>query len=158
MYVGRFDFALEPKDVNAIVDAGKRIKEAVATAVDICHPEHEDLSFLYGIIFIGESLNKAHHSRNVCIFADGEVDRSPTGTGVSGRASIHHARGEIAMGESIVIESILGTTMSVMPVRPASVGQFQGIVPRVCGNAFITGKHEFVLDPRDPLQEGFLIR
>ena len=69
------------------------------------------MSFLYGTIFI--SKKSEVHSKNVCVFADGEVDRSPTGSGVSGRAAIHYKRGEIAMNESITIESILGSKFDV---------------------------------------------
>jgi proline racemase len=77
---------LAATNVTQLVDAGRRIKHAVMRAIPIEHPFERDLSFLYGTIFTGPAEDKAHHSRNVCIFADGEVDRSPTGSGVSARA------------------------------------------------------------------------
>ena len=88
-----------------LIDTGTAIKRAVMAAGGITHPFEEDLSFLYGTIFTGVPLSDGAHSRNVCIFADGEVDRSPTGTGVSGRAAIQHARGEIGLGQELVIET-----------------------------------------------------
>jgi len=86
---------------------------------------------LYGTIFIGKANDATHHSRNVCIFAEGEVDRSPTGTGVSARASLHHARGEIGVGESIIIESILGTLMTVEVTETTTFGEHKAVIPKV---------------------------
>jgi trans-L-3-hydroxyproline dehydratase len=125
---------------------------------DIEHPTNNDLSFLYGTIFIGEPEESNSHSRNVCIFADGEVDRSPTGTGVSGRLAIHYVRGDIGIGEPITIESIIGSKFECKVIEETTFGQHNAIIPEVTGEAFITGKHEFFVDPDDPLGEGILIR
>ncbi|NIV16115.1 MAG: proline racemase, partial [Aliifodinibius sp.] len=97
-------------------------------------------------------------SRNVCIFAEGEVDRCPTGTGVSGRMAIHHARGEIKVGESRIIESIIGSKFSGSVVETTQFGPYPAVIPCVEGRAYITGKHEFLIDPNDPLKEGFMLR
>jgi len=125
---------------------------------ELSHPFSPDLNFLYGTIFTGPAKNPDNHSRNVCIFAEGEVDRSPTGTGVSARAAIHYARGEIALNQPITIESILGSTFQVTAVSKTTFGSYSAVVPRVQGNAHITGMHEFVIDPDDPLREGFILR
>jgi trans-L-3-hydroxyproline dehydratase len=92
------------------------------------------------------------------VFADGEVDRSATGSGVSGRAAIHHARGELAVGEAITIESMLGTCMDVSVVRETTFGSHRAVVPEVTGQAWITGTSEFWFDPGDPLAKGFICR
>ena len=147
-----------PDYANELIDIGRKIKKAVASAYEIEHPEQADLGFLYGTIFTGPAEDPAHHSRNVCVFADGEVDRSPTGTGVSARAAIEVARGRLAAGESMTIESILGTTFSVSPVGHGYCGDQEGIVPLVTGSAHITGRMEHWLDPDDPLRHGFLLR
>jgi trans-L-3-hydroxyproline dehydratase len=97
-------------------------------------------------------------SRNVCVFADGEVDRSPTGTGVSGRAAVLHARGELGAGETITIESLIGTSFDVRVADTTTVGDVPAIIPEVSGAAHITGCHEFFVDPEDPLREGVLLR
>ena len=141
-----------------LVDLGRRIKQAISESVEIKHPFEEDLGFLYGTIIIGPAEDPNHHSRNVCIFADGEVDRSPTGTGVSARVAIHHHRDELPIGESITIESILGTCMDVEAVEAVSFGGFDAVTPQVTGRAWIVGKSEFYFDPSDPLRDGFLLR
>jgi len=149
---------LDGSDYNRLIDYGKRIKYAVMENFKISHPFEEDLSFLYGTIFIGGPYNSKNHSRNVCIFAEGEVDRSSTGSGVSGRAAIHHAKGELKVGEKITIESILGTTMDVEILEETTYGPHKAVIPEVTGTAFITGKNEFWFDPDDPLKEGFIFR
>ncbi len=98
------------------------------------------------------------HSKNVCVFADGEVDRSPTGSGVSGRAAIHYKKGEIAMGESITIESILGTKFDVKVIKELDYGKLSAVIPEVSGNACITGEHTFLIDEKDDLKYGFILR
>ena len=100
---------LEVSNVGAIIQAGREIKDAVAASHEVVHPEEPDLGFLYGTIFTGPASDPQHHSRHVCVFADGEVDRSPTGTGVSARLAILHARGELETGKEITIESLIGT-------------------------------------------------
>jgi trans-L-3-hydroxyproline dehydratase len=116
------------------------------------------LSLLYGTIIVGEAHNPAHHSRNVCIFADGEVDRCPTGTGVSARAALHFARNELALSEPFVVESILGTTFTGEIVETTRFGPYDAVVPQVTGQAHITGQNELLIDPQDPLQNGFILR
>ncbi len=147
-----------PKDFAALVDVGMRIKNAVAEAVEIDHPKEKDLEFLYGTIFTGPSEDPAHHSRHVCVFAEGEVDRSPTGTGVSARAAILSARGALRPKETIVIESIIGSTFGVTVVESQPFGKYDAIIPEVAGSAFITGKHTFLVDVDDPLRTGFVLR
>jgi trans-L-3-hydroxyproline dehydratase len=159
-YVEAAELGLEliPSALSQILTCGQAIKRAVQDATQLCHPDGaEDLNFLYGTIFTGPALDGAH-SRNVCVFADGEVDRSPTGTGVSGRAAVHHARNELGVGERITIESLIGTTFDVEVVRECHVGHLSGVIPRVTGTAFLTGRHEFLLDPSDPLVEGVFLR
>jgi len=151
------ELSANAKNVQRLIHAGREIKKVIQQEFNITHPIHEDLSFLYGTVFHGPARDSTHHSRNVCIFADGEVDRCPTGTGVSGRAAIEYARGDLALGESITIESIMGTTFDVCPLRETEVDQRVAIVPRVTGNAYFTGRNEFWIDPADSLGQGFLI-
>jgi len=149
---------VRPDSCGALIDAGRGIKRAVMDACDIRHPDgDDDLGFLYGTIMY-EPANGKVHSRNCCVFADGEVDRSPTGTGVSGRAALLHASGEIATLERITIESVIGTSFDVRVVETTSVGGTPAVIPEVWGNAHITGQHEFLIDPDDPLRDGILLR
>ncbi|MCS6906540.1 MAG: proline racemase family protein [Anaerolineales bacterium] len=149
---------LEAEDFRTLIDLGMRIKRAVMEAVPIRHPFEEDLSFLYGTIFVGRALQEGHHSRNVCIFAEGEVDRSPTGTGVSARLALHYARKEITFGQPIIIESILGTTFTGKVVQTLQYGPYEAVIPEVSGSASIVGLGEWLIDPQDPLQHGFILR
>jgi proline racemase len=151
--------SVTPEQASQLAAAGDTITKAVNAVLPVQHPLEEDLSFLYGTIFTGPPENPAHYSRNVCIFADAQVDRSPTGTGVSARLALHHARGEIEDGQLIVIESILGaaSTFSGRVVGHAQVGLYPAVVPEVSGSAFITGRHAFVLDPSDELGQGFFL-
>jgi trans-L-3-hydroxyproline dehydratase len=147
-----------PEDYRLLIEKGMAIKRAVMASRAIPHPFEADLSFLYGTIFIGPALSEDGHSRNVCVFAEGEVDRSPTGTGVSGRLAIHYARGEIGFNQPIVIESIIGSRFTGRVAQETTFGPYPAIIPEVEGTAYITGRHEFLIDPDDPLQEGFLLR
>ena len=137
---------------------GLRIKNSVAQSFPIKHPFEDDLSFLYGTIFTGPAFESGHHSRNVCIFAEGEVDRSPTGTGVSARAALHHAKGELQLNKKITIESIVGSLMTVQAVEVTKFGPYDAVIPEVSGTASITGRNEFYFDPEDPFREGFILR
>ncbi len=156
----RVGLSVEPGQTSALVDTGEAIKRAVNGTLTLHHPDDADLEFLYGTILTGPPEDLAHHSRNICVFANAEVDRSPTGTGVSARLAVHHARGEIGEGEAIAIESILGRS-SVFTGSIAGttrVGDIPAVIPEVSGSAFITGRGEYRIDPRDPLGAGFLVR
>lgn len=152
------DLRLLPEEYDRIIDCGRRIKHAVSEHLEIKHPFEEDLGFLYGTIFIGPPVDASHHSRNVCVFAEGEVDRSPTGTGVSARAALHHIRGELSPAESLTIESLLGTCFQVKIAELTEYGPFPAVIPEVTGSASVTGQNSFYFDPDDPLKRGFIFR
>jgi trans-L-3-hydroxyproline dehydratase len=159
-YVDAADFGLKlvREEYRRIIEVGRAIKTAVETHSPPSHPDGPELGFLYGTIFVGPPHAAGAHSRNVCVFADGEVDRCPTGTGVSGRLAIHRARGQVRMDEEIVVESLIGTRFGARIVRMTQVGSHDAVVPEVTGRAFVTGRNEIFLDPEDPLWEGFLLR
>ena len=154
----KLNLSLEPSEVNGLIEAGRQIKKRVIETQKVDHPFEPDLSFLYGTIFTGKPLCSSSDSRNVCIFANGEVDRSATGSGVSARAALHHARGELQVDELMVIESILGTTMEVQITELVTFGPHKAVIPKVKGKASFTGKNSFWFDPEDPLSGGFIIR
>jgi trans-L-3-hydroxyproline dehydratase len=149
---------LEDVPLSQLVKLGASIKSAVNAAHPIQHPFEPDLGFLYGTILVGPPRNPAHHSANICIFADREVDRSPTGTGVSARLALHYAKGELPEGQTIAIESIIGSVFEGKVVGKTKVGPYAAIVPEVSGQAAITGRHQFIIDPADPLGAGFLVQ
>ena len=157
-YVEASSIGLDLDDARALIEAGREIKRAIASSRRIVHPADSDLGFLYGVIFTGPPLETANRHRSVCIFADGELDRSPTGTGVSGSLAVLVARDELEVGERISVESILG---SVFGGEVVAVTEFHGIpavVPEISGTAHLVGRSEFWVDPDDPLAEGFFLR
>ncbi len=150
---------LSPDSYQDLIAHGMAIKHAVMEHdTGIVHPFEEDLGFLYGTIFIDNASSANVDSRNVCIFAEGEVDRCPTGSGVSGRMAIHWARKEINQGETMRIESITGSVFKGSVVREVDYGPFKAVIPQVEGVAHITGMHTFVIDPKDPMKNGFILR
>ncbi|MGQ9478130.1 MAG: proline racemase family protein [Candidatus Bipolaricaulia bacterium] len=149
---------LIPENLQELIAKGMAINQAVSEAHPVRHPFEKDLSFLYGTIFISSPQGKGAQSRNVCIFAEGQVDRSPTGTGLSGRLAIHHARGELGLGEPLVVESLIGTHFTGRVKGTIHYGPYEAIIPEIEGSAHITGRYEFFIDPKDPLRYGFLLR
>jgi len=156
--VAQVGLRCQPEAVDDLIRAGMAIKSAIMKARPIQHPGQPDLGFLYGTIFIDEASSPELHSRNVCIFAEGEVDRCPTGTGVSARLAIHHARGDLEVGQRIEIESILGTRFGGRILETTQVGEIPAVSPEVSGTAHITGRSTFVISPDDPLRHGFILR
>ena len=96
--------------------------------------------------------------RHMCVFAEGEVDRSPTGTGVSARLALLHARGAVGIGDMVRIESVVGSVFSGRIVELADIGGIEAVIPEVFGRAHIIGRSEFWFDPDDDLGRGFLVR
>lgn len=158
-FVRAQDVELEctPKYFNQLIEKGMLIKHAVQATGTVKHPFEKELGFLYGTIFLGEALNGGD-SRNVCIFAEGEVDRSPTGTGVSARMAIHYARKEIGINQPMTVESILGTKFTGSVIKESSFGPHRAVVPKVEGTSHFIGRSEFFIDPEDPLRNGFVFR
>ena len=147
---------LLPEHHDQLIDYARAIKKEVMSQFSITHPFESELSFLYGVIFTAPPIELGHHSRNVCVFADGELDRSATGSGVSARAALHYAKGDLKLNEKITIESILGSTMSVEVVEITKFGPYDAIVPQVSGTASFTGRNDFYFDPQDPFRTGFI--
>lgn len=159
-YVNASDVGLtcSPKYYRALIEKGMAIKRAIMRDRPIKHPFEDDLGFLYGTIFVGPPTESGSHSQNVCIFAEGEVDRSPTGTGLSGRLAIHHRRGEIKKNQQIVIESIIGSKFTGKVIEETTFGSYPAIIPEVEGKAYIVGRNELWINPEDPLTDGFILR
>lgn len=159
MNKNNFNFDLTRDSYITLISKGMDIKRAVMQQdKEIVHPFENDLSFLYGTIFVGDSLHQSIDSRNVCVFAEGEMDRCPTGSGVSGRMAIHKARKEIDFGERMHIESITNSVFIGSIVSEEDYGPFTAVIPQVEGTAHITGMQTFVIDPNDPMKNGFILR
>ncbi|WDE10073.1 proline racemase family protein [Thalassomonas haliotis] len=159
-YVQASSLGLEliPRQQEKLIACGRKIKAAIANKLPVCHPFESDLSFLYGVIFIDDSPVDAVHSRNVCIFADGELDRSPTGSGVSGRIALHIAKEQVSLNQDIIIESILGSQFTVRACEALDYDGYPAVIARVSGQAFVCGKAQWLINEQDPLKHGFLLR
>ena len=144
--------------MSEFVDIGMKIKNNIIQHIKIEHPIMPEMNFLYGTIFTFDPIDNNNHSRNVCVFANGEVDRSPTGTGVSARAAIHYARNEIKIREMLTIESIIGSTFNVSVIEESKIGSLDAVIPEVVGSANIVGRNTFWVDPTDDIAQGFMLR
>jgi proline racemase len=148
----RFGLHVTPEDVTELIATGRAVK-AELDGTDVArHPGDERLSGIYGTVF-HEDLAPLHQ-RNVAIFADGEVDRSPTGSATSARTALLAADGVLGDGQTWRNDSIVGTTFHARAIGAVA----EGLLTEVEGTAFRTGEHRFVLDPRDPLGTGFVLR
>src|SRR5690606_5783455 len=146
-----------------LVELGDQVKKAVVAATAIQHPVIAELDTLYGTIIDGPPLDPTNDQANICVFADREVDRSPTGTGTSGRVAQLHARGRLALGETLRNESIIGTLFTGRAARETTVMGSDGssiaaVIPEVAGRASITGFNQWVVAVDDELGDGFLVR
>lgn len=144
--------------VQDLIAAATTLKTAAITQISINHPEEEDLGYLYGIIFTDGQTGKAGRpSRNVCIFADGQVDRSPTGSGVTARLAVMAAKGETQIGTDHAFESITGAVFAGKALSKTHVGPYKGITVEVSGRAHYSGTAEFTMEDDDRLAGGFLL-
>lgn len=151
------DLAESP--LGRLVDAAMEIKEAAARSLALSHPDAADLAFLYGTILTdgADEWSEAPTS-NVCVFADGQVDRSPTGSGVGARLALMYRRSQIGLGQSRRFRSGTGGTFEGRVVRPVRAGQHPAVITEVAGEAFYTGSATFTLEEADPLAWGFRLR
>jgi proline racemase len=149
-----------PIDVHHLPElrrVGMEIKHAIEAAHTIAHPLEPGLRGIYGTIFTGPPSDERADLRNVTIFADAEVDRSPCGTGTAAVMAVIDAMGLLSEDRPFVHESLIGTRFNGRVDSRTSVGEHQAIVPEIEGSAWITGEHTFLIDDTDPLREGFRI-
>ena len=135
--------------------AGMEIKQAVETALAVVHPLDRDLNGIYGTIFTGPPERGDADLRNVTIFADAEVDRSPCGTGTCAVMAVVDAMGVLPAGRPFGHESLIGTLFRGRVTGRTRVGDRDAILPELEGSAWITGEHVFLVDDEDPLEAGF---
>jgi trans-L-3-hydroxyproline dehydratase len=134
---------------------GMEIKHAIESTQSIVHPLDPGLRGIYGTIFTGPPSDERADLRNVTIFADAEVDRSPCGTGTAAVMAVVHAMGLLGSDTPFVHESLIGTRFTGRVLSHTVVGERDAIVPEIEGSAWITGEHTFLVDDTDPLKEGF---
>ncbi|MER8964967.1 proline racemase family protein [Mesorhizobium sp. M0902] len=145
--------------VRDFVDAATALTNKLKAELPLSHPDHADLAFLYGTILTdGQDAFSDTPTKNICVFAEAEVDRSPTGSGVTARLAAMHAKGQIEIGRTRLFESIAGSRFSGAVVRTATAGPHDAIIARVGGRAYYSGRAEFIVEDDDELGRGFLLR
>ncbi|MEC4720036.1 proline racemase family protein [Noviherbaspirillum sp. CPCC 100848] len=149
---------IRPELVRSLIQLGAETKAAVKDKVRIRHPLEPGLDQLYGTIIDGAPNRAGVDQSNACIFADREVDRSPTGTGTSGRAAQLYLRGKLPMNQTYVNGSIVGSSFKVRVTDAVKVGEFDGAITEVTGTAHISGFNQWVLEDSDPFPTGFFFR
>jgi proline racemase len=152
--------AVAPEHYGALIALGREVKAALEGTEVARHPTDDRLSGVYGTVLFDDLGDAADgpHQRNVTVFADGEVDRSPCGSGTSARVALLAADGRLGPGATLTHDSIVGTTFRARAVASVRADGRDAVVSEVEGAAFRTGEHRFVLDPRDPLGTGFVLR
>jgi proline racemase len=153
----KVELEVHPDNYRSLILLGDEVKKAVMMTTRVQHPLESELNQLYGTIIDGKPRFTGTQA-NVCIFADREVDRSPTGTGTAGRVAQLYARGKLKLGETMVNESIIGTSFTGKALEETKVGDFDAVIPEVSGRAFITGFNQWVVEEDDPVAEGFFLR
>ena len=148
---------VDPESVRQLVAIGLQVRDAVNEQVAVQHPIEKHINKVELTEITAPSTKPEAHARNVVVFGQGSVDRSPCGTGTCARMATLHAKGHLKVGEPFVHESILGTLFRGQLMEEVNVGKLTGVVPRVGSSAYITGIQQFVIDPDDPLKHGFFV-
>lgn len=159
----QFGLDVRTSRVRDLVDAATALTEAVRAAVPLEHPDHDDLAFLYGSILTdGRERPEEGPSRNICVFADDEVDRSPTGSGVTARMAARVAHGVAGLGERCLFESVTGAVFegeaTALTRCGTGAGERPAVTVRVSGQAHYSGTARYWLEAGDEIGRGFLLR
>ena len=149
---------IEPGELPRLIELGRELKRELEAWQDVVHPLEPELRDVYGVIFWQEEGEDPLTQRNVTVFADGEVDRSPCGSGTSARLALLDKSGGLPRGEELRHLGIVDTEFRARVVGDAEVAGIPAVITDVEGSAYRTGEHVFTLDPHDPLGEGFLLR
>jgi proline racemase len=149
---------VDPAELPRLIELGRELKREIEAWQDLVHPLEPELRDVYGVIFWQEEGEDPLTQRNVTVFADGEVDRSPCGSGTSARLALLDRSGRLERGEELRHLSIVGSEFRARVLGDAEVAGIPAALTEVEGSAFRTGEHVFTLDPADPVGEGFLLR
>jgi proline racemase len=152
--------SVTPENLDELIKLGREIKWALNDSKHAMHPVDRRLDGIYGTIWFDElgDADGQVHQRNVTVFADGEVDRSPCGSGTSARLAVLAAEARLPAGAVLRHDSIVGSTFIGTVLDAVEADGRLAVIPQVTGMAYRTGEHVFSIDPRDPLVPGFVLR
>jgi proline racemase len=148
---------LSPRALPELVALSREVKANLPGEEALSHPDDARIAGIYGVTFFLDAGDGPLTQRNVTVFGDGVVDRSPCGSGTSARLALLHRAGRLKVGEWMVSRSVIGTQFRASIARVTEVGAQPAVIPVLEGSAYVTGFHEFVLRADDPLPEGFLL-
>ena len=149
---------IRESSIDTLKQFGAEVKAAANAAFPVVHPHIPEINHIYGTIIDGAPRHPGSTQANCCVFADREVDRSPTGSGTGGRVAQLYLRGLLGKDDVLVNESVIGTVFKGRVLQETQVGDFDAVIPEISGTAYIAGFCNWVLDARDPLRNGFLVR
>ncbi len=135
-----------------------KLRDIINETIEIQHPTLAHIKTVDLIEIYDEPTHPEATYKNVVIFGQGQVDRSPCGTGTSAKLATLYAKGELKIGEKFVYESILGTLFKGEIVETTKVGDFDAIIPKISGSAYMTGFNNFMFDDEDPVKYGFILK
>ncbi|RUW35293.1 hypothetical protein EOA37_28335, partial [Mesorhizobium sp. M2A.F.Ca.ET.015.02.1.1] len=150
-------FSVTPDEAREIAVAGEKVRRAAREQLDVVHPEFDNVRGVSIVQFAMPFQGPGKVTRNTCIVSPGRSDRSPTGTGTSARMAVLHARGQMKEGEVLIHESIIGSRFTGRIVGLTEIAGRKAIVPEITGRAWITGEHNYYLDPTDPYPQGYVL-
>lgn len=146
---------VEKGNIDELIATGLMIRDAVNAKIKVRHPIANHITSVGLTEIYGKAKNPQAQARNVVIFGNGQVDRSPCGTGTSAKLAALYARGQIGLHEPFLYESIIETLFEGKIVAVTKVGQIEAVIPEIKGTAYVTGFNQFVVDSEDPLKYGF---
>lgn len=155
--VAQLGVSLTPKNHKRLVDMGMTIIDAANRQLEIRHPLRSDVRTVDVTEFYDSKSDEYTHGKSMVIFGEGHLDRSPCGTGTTAKMTLFHHKGLLDLKQSYVNTSPLGTTFKGQLIEKTRVGDIEAVVAEIIGSAYITGIHEFVIDPRDPFPNGYLL-
>ena len=158
VHASQLGLKIEPKNAAKLTDIAMELRDIINKEIEIQHPTLEHIKTVDLVEIWDEPTNEKATYKNVVIFGQGQVDRSPCGTGTSAKLATLHARGELKEGEKFVYESILGTLFEGEIVGTTKVGEFDAVLPKITGSAYMTGFNNFLIDEDDPVKYGFILK
>jgi trans-L-3-hydroxyproline dehydratase len=147
-----------PENATTLTQLGMEIKHAVGRKIEVVHPDEPELRGIYGTIISEPPRTADGDGRNITIYAEGAVDRSPCGTGTSAKLACLFAAGRVSCDQAYVHESVIGTMFTGRVLGETSVGPYPAVETEIAGRGFLTGFQQFVVDPEDATAGGFLVR
>lgn len=158
VHASQLGLKIEPKNAAKLTDLAMELRDIINRDIEIQHPTLEHIKTVDLVEIWDEPTNEKATYKNVVIFGQGQVDRSPCGTGTSAKLATLHAKGELKEGEKFVYESILGTMFEGEIVGTTKVGEFDAVLPKITGSAYMTGFNNFLIDEDDPVKHGFILK